>query len=104
LKQKYKIAIKINGKAVTHKFDSTIKDTNKKSLSITPNSASPVLKTQIVIALDADFPHTLLKTDFTVNATSTTNSTYVRYMNVIAVDDKAKKFTVKFGGAYSGKF
>jgi hypothetical protein len=104
LKQKYKMAVKINGQAVTNKFDSTIKSVNKKSTTLTPSSASPVLKTQIVIQLDSDFPHTLAKGDFTVNATSTTNSTYVRYLNVIKVDDKAKKLTVKFGGAKSGKF
>lgn len=39
-----------------------------------------------------------------MNATSTTNSSYVRYLNVIEVDDTAKTFTAMFGGAYSGQF
>jgi len=54
--------------------------------------------------MEADFPHVLTKEDLSCNATSTTDSTYIRYMNVIAVDDAAKTFTVMFGGAYSGKY
>lgn len=74
--------------------------------SMTPSSASPVLKTKIDIVIGSTFPHTLGIKDFTVNATSTDAATpnYVRYLNVIAVDDAAKKLTVMFGGAHSGKF
>jgi hypothetical protein len=54
--------------------------------------------------MEADFPYTLAKEDLSINATSTTNSSYIRYMNVIAVDDSAKTFTAMFGGAYSGQF
>jgi len=74
--------------------------------SMTPSSASPVLKTKIDIVLDSGFPHVLNKADFTVNATSTDVKTpdYVRYLNVIAVDDSSKKLTVMFGGALSGDF
>lgn len=74
--------------------------------SMTPSSASPVLKTKIDIVLDSGFPHVLNKADFTVNATSTDVKTpdYVRYLNVIAVDDSSKKLTVMFGGAQSGDF
>ena len=39
-----------------------------------------------------------------MNATSTTNSTYIRYLNVIAVDDSAKTITTMFSGAKSGLF
>ena len=39
-----------------------------------------------------------------MNATSTTNSTYVRYMNVVGVDDATKKLITMFGGAKSAKF
>jgi hypothetical protein len=59
----------------------------KKSSMLDPSSVSPTLKTKVTISLDADFPFTLDKDHFTVNATSTTNSTYVKYMNVISVDD-----------------
>lgn len=54
--------------------------------------------------MEADFPYELLKEDLSINATSVTNSSYIRYMNVIAVNDTAKTFTAMFGGAYSGKF
>ena len=62
------------------------------------------MKTKVSVTLDADFPFTLNKDHFTVNATSTTNSTYVRYMNVVGVDDATKKLITMFGGAKSGKF
>jgi hypothetical protein len=54
--------------------------------------------------IDTNFPYTLNKEDFSVNATSISNSSYIRYMNVIGVDDEAKTITVKFGGAYSGAY
>ena len=74
--------------------------------SMTPSSVSPVLKTKIDIVLDSGFPYALNKGDITVNATSTNAETpdYVRYLNVIAVDDSSKKLTVMFGGALSGDF
>ena len=54
--------------------------------------------------METDFPYTLLKEDLSINATSTDDPTYIRYMNVIAVDDEAKQFTAMFGGAYSGTY
>jgi len=59
----------------------------KNGLGLDPNSASPVLKTPIIISIQPDFPYELKKEEFTVNATSQTNSTNMRRMNVIAVDD-----------------
>jgi hypothetical protein len=76
----------------------------KTGVTIVPSSVSPVLKTKIVVQLDSTFPHTLLREDLSINATSTTNSSYIRYMNVIEVDDGAKTFTAMFGGAYMGQF
>jgi len=71
---------------------------------LTPSSVSPVLKTNITIQLDTSFPYTLAKEDFSVNASDISNSSYIRYMNVIDVDDVAKTITCKFGGAESGTF
>ena len=73
-------------------------------MSLNPNSASPVLKTQIEIALDAHFPYTMDRADFTVRAVSKDDSSYFKPMNVISVDDSAKTMTVMFGGAYSGDY
>ena len=39
-----------------------------------------------------------------MNATRTDNSTYIKYLNVIAVNDTAKTMDVMFGGAHSGKY
>jgi len=46
--------------------------------TVTPSSVSPVMKTNVTIQLDATFPYTLAKEDFSVNATSTSNSSYIR--------------------------
>jgi len=69
-----------------------------------PDSVSPVLKTRILIQLDADFPYTLDKTHFSVNATSESTEGYIRYLNVLNVDDDAKTLDCMFGGALSGVF
>lgn len=74
-----------------------------------PNSASPVLKTPIEITLDDNFPYPMTDPDhFTVNATSTTNPDYIRYLNVLSVnedmDSGKKTLRAMFGGAYSGLF
>jgi hypothetical protein len=76
----------------------------KSSLSLTPSSASPVLKTKITVQMESDFPYTLYKEDLSMNATSVDDPTYKRYLNVIAVNDTEKTFTAMFGGAHSGKF
>jgi hypothetical protein len=52
--------------------------------------------------MDTNFPFKFAKEDFSINATSTTNSSYIRYMNVIEVDLNANTLTAMFGGAYSG--
>ena len=76
----------------------------KSGLGLSPNSASPVLKTKIVINIQSDFPHTLAKEDFTVNATRQGNATYVKRLNVIAINDTTKQIYVMFGGAHSDKY
>jgi len=62
------------------------------------------LKTDIVIQLDTTFSYTLVRDDFTVNATDNNDNTYVRYLKVNSVDDDAKTITCKFGGAESSSF
>jgi len=71
---------------------------------MTPSSVNPTLKTKITLALQSDFPYTLNKSDFTVNATNITNPSYFRQMNVIGVNDTTKTLTVMFGGAWSGLY
>jgi hypothetical protein len=94
----------INGQTVTNSFSLTLKSTIKAAFAISPASASPVLKTKIRVSLDADFPYVLSKTDFSVNATSATAPTNIRYLNVLSVDDSTKSLNVIFGGALSGRY
>lgn len=96
--------IVINGQTVGNSVTVTMKTEVKSSLTLTPSSASPVLKTKITVQLESDFPYTLVKEELTMNATSTTDSSYIRYLRVVEVDDAAKTFTALFGGAHSGLF
>ena len=77
------------------------------SYVMAPESASPVLKTNITFTLDEEFDSIeLVKTDFSLNATNLTNPSYVRYLAVIEVDNTAtpKSFVAIFGGAWSGQY
>jgi len=96
--------VTINGQVVSQSLMTTTRDVVQSGENLTPASVSPVLKTNVTIQLPSDFPYTLDKADFSVNATDITNSSYIRYMNVIDVDDDAKTITTKFGGAESGTF
>jgi hypothetical protein len=106
------MTIVINSLTVSNSLSFTTKSTNILSSGLTPSSVSPVLKTVMNITLDPLFPYTLNASDFSVNATSKTNTTYVRYLNVLNVTDTAastgvaavKMLTVMFGGAYTGNF
>ena len=98
------MVIVVNDQTVGNSITVTMKTEIKSSLSITPPSVSPVLKTKITIQMEADFPFVLEKGDLSINATSTTDSSYIRYLNVVGVDDDAKTFDAMFGGAYSGTF
>mmetsp|Transcript_29163 Transcript_29163/g.43962 ORF Transcript_29163/g.43962 Transcript_29163/m.43962 type:complete len:89 (-) Transcript_29163:52-318(-) len=69
-----------------------------------PISASPVLKTNLTFTLNSDFPETLVKEDFDIRAISTTNSSYIRYLRAVEVDDAANTIKALFGGAVSGDF
>ena len=73
-------------------------------VTLSPTSASPVLKTKVNITLEATFPYTLEKAHFSVNATNISNTEYFRQMNVIAVYDTEKIVEVMFGGAWSGEY
>ena len=98
------MTIVINNLTVSNSLSLALRNTIKSGTSITPSSVSPVLKQNVTVQLESDFPYTLSRDDFTVNATSVTNSSYTRYLNVIDVDDQNKRIICKFGGAYSGDF
>jgi hypothetical protein len=101
----FTLAITINGVPVTNTLSLKSKDDVQASTDLNPNSASPVLKTPIEITLDADFPYPLTDAKhFTVNATSVNDETYIRYLNVLSVDDTTKTIRAMFGGAYTGMF
>jgi len=98
------MTVTINGQVVVvpTSLSFTFRTTIKSGTTLNPNSVSPVLKTQITINLESTFPHALAREDFLVNATLSTNSTIIKRMRVVSVDDTAKTITAMFGGAESG--
>jgi hypothetical protein len=96
--------VTINGVTATHTLTFTMKTEIKSGTSITPDSVSPVLKSSITVTLENDFPHTLAKEDLTMWVTNAANSSIVKQVNVVSVDDSAKTFVAMFGGAESGTF
>lgn len=98
------VTIVINGQTVTNSLSLSMKSDVKSSLALIPDSVSPVLKTKITVQMEEDFPFELLKDELSINATSLEDSTYIRYLNVIEVNDAEKQFTAMFGGAYSGQY
>jgi hypothetical protein len=72
---------------------------------LNPNTASPVLKTNIEIKLDEFFPYDLTDpSHFTVTATNVKDAKNIRYLNVLSVDEKTHTIRAKFGGAISGLY
>jgi hypothetical protein len=104
LDKTFSITVTINGLTVDHSLTFKTKADIQVSQNLIPNTASPVLKTPLVIQLDLEFPLAMKAEDFSVNATSTDDPSYVRYLNVLSVDDEAKTIRAMFGGAYSGMF
>ena len=98
------LSLTINGESVSISNSFVMRSEYKSGLTITPSSASPVLKTLLTVTLESTFPETLHKNDFSVNFTSTTNSSIVKRLNVVSVDDSAKTLQVMFGGAESDIF
>ena len=82
----------------------TTMSNTKAGILLTPPSANPTLKTKVNITLESDFPYTLDRSDFSINATNISNPSYFRQMNVIGADDSTKTLTVMFGGAWSGMY
>jgi hypothetical protein len=110
LNKQFSISVDINGVIPAGRrrrlftMDFTTKSENEFSLSMTPLSVSPVLKRNIDIRLDANFPHALNPDDFEIKFISQSEPSYVRNSKVVAVDDSTKTLTVKFGGAISGQY
>ena len=94
----------INGQSVSNSESFAIRSIIQSGITISPNSVSPVLKTPITISLESTFTHTLAKEDFSVNATHSSNSTIVKYLRVVSVDNAAKTLLCMFGGAESGAY
>lgn len=102
--QTVQMSMSINSQTVSNSLSLTTMSTTKAGILVAPPSANPTLKTKINITLEADFPYTLDRNDFSVNATNVSNPAYFRQMNVIGADDSTKTITCMFGGAWSGLY
>ena len=72
--------------------------------AVTPSSVSPVLKSDLTIALMSDYPETLRVEDFSAELQLASDNSVTRPLYVKSVDNSAKTVTVKFPGAPSGSY
>lgn len=72
--------------------------------SVEPSSVSPVLSRNLTVALDSDYPHTLIAEDFSAKLVLASNRSFTRPLFVVAVDDSTKTLVLKFPGAESGSY
>jgi len=104
--QTLNVILTINGQPATidNSITVVLRSEMHQVVTMVPTSSSPVLKRPITFTITDTFPYTLAKEDFRVTAISQDDPSYIKYLNVISVDDAAKSFTAMFGGAYSGMF
>lgn len=96
----------VNGVSVTYSTPLTVRTSASKISSITPNSVSPVLKTQVRIIV-TDYSDPLVKEDLEVSLVSQgMTPKIVRMMNVleVGVDGSNQFINVLFGGSESGVY
>lgn len=74
------------------------------AVSVSPRSVSPVLKTDLVITLMADYPEEVRAEDFTVHLVKPDDEEFRRELRVKSVDNSSKTLTVRFAGAPSGEY
>jgi sporulation-control protein spo0M len=73
--QAHKVKVVVNSLTVAQDLSLQMKSEVKSGLTLSPPSASPVLKTKIKIQIDTNFPFELKKEEFSVNATQISNNT-----------------------------
>lgn len=97
------VTITINGVSATP-LSVTLLAQAEVSLTMDPSSVSPVLKTEVTVYLDTNYPETLDREDFNATLYSNDDETYERVLYVMSVDDAAKSVKIKFPGAVSGSY
>jgi len=97
------VTVTVNGVADSS-LTCTLLAQAESSLSMLPTSASPVLKTELVVSLATGYPDTLVKEDFNCTLFSNDDETYSRELYIMSVDDADKSITIKFPGAESGSY
>jgi hypothetical protein len=97
------VTIEINGESATPVSVQLLAQAEI-SVSMEPNSVSPVLKTEITIYLDPNYPNMLDRADFEAVLFSNDNADFKRELFVMSVDEAEKSIKVKFPGAKSGSY
>jgi len=97
------LTVTVNG-VTDSSLTCTLLSQAEESLSLSPNSASPVLKTELTVYLSSNYPDTLVKEDFNCTLFSNDDETYSRVLYVMSVNDAEKSLLIKFPGAVSGSY
>lgn len=99
----YNLSVTVNGVLDTS-VNVSLLSTKQDGVSVSPNSVSPVLSSEITVTLDSTYPHALVKTDFKAHLVRDDDITIKRPLYVMSVDDPAKSILIKFPGAESGNY
>lgn len=97
------VMIEINGVGESQ-VSITLIEQAEVSVEIVPNSASPVLKSELTVYLDPNYPNTLVREDFEAILFSNDDLEFERPLYVMSVDDEEKSLKIKFPGAVSGSY
>ena len=102
--------VDINGQEIEID-DQEVRAARLKLLSITPDSASPIVPQLLTLELNDAYDSTNMPNDSWKVGLMTDdpdlarpNGDMVRWLNVVSYDTSANTITVKYGGAYSGKY
>ena len=107
--QTFNMIIDVNGQQV--EVAVVLQAARLRLTSITPESVSPIIPQLLTLQLNDAYDSTNMELDtFTVGLAATDtdnarpNGDLVRWLNVVDFDKTAKTITVKYGGAYTGKY
>ena len=107
--QTFNMIIDVNGQQV--EVAVVLQAARLRLTSVTPESVSPIIPQLLTLQLNDAYDSTNMELDtFTVGLAATDtdnarpNGDLVRWLNVVDFDKTAKTITVKYGGAYTGKY
>ena len=96
------MTIALNGQTTTQGVSVSSSSTTLESIS--PDNYSPVLKTDLIFVLSADYTGDWNPNNFDIKLVPQDSESTTRTLNVYKTDSSTRELTVRYGGAYSGVY